>query len=219
MTNSSEPQETTSESNKIRLLIADDHLIVLEGLVAIISRQPDMTVVAEASDGRSAVALWNTHRPDVVLIDLRMPVMDGLAAIEEIRKVDASAKLVVLTTFDTDSDLLKAIKAGAKGYLLKDCRRDDLLDTIRRVHRGETCVPAQLVPKLAASLSREALTSREVEVLENLAEGKSNKEIGVLLGISETTVKSHTRSIFRKLDVLSRTEAIGTASRLGLIKL
>jgi DNA-binding NarL/FixJ family response regulator len=219
MTELSEPREMTLEPEKIRVLIADDHLIVLEGIVAIITRQPDMMVVAEASDGRAVVDLWQKHRPDVVLIDLRMPVMDGLAAIEEIRKLDASAKLIVLTTFDTDSDLLKAIKAGARGYLLKDCRREDLLDTIRRVNRGETCVPAQLVPKLAASLSRESLTSREVEVLEYLAAGKSNKEIGVFLGISETTVKSHTRSIFRKLDVLSRTEAIGTASRLGLIKL
>lgn len=219
MTELSEPRVTTLESEKIRVLIADDHLIVLEGIVAIITRQPDMMVVAEASDGRAVVDLWQKHRPDVVLIDLRMPVMDGLAAIEEIRKLDASAKLIVLTTFDTDSDLLKAIKAGARGYLLKDCRREDLLDTIRRVNRGETCVPAQLVPKLAAGLTRETLTSREVEVLEYLAAGKSNKEIGVFLGISETTVKSHTRSIFRKLDVLSRTEAIGTASRLGLIKL
>jgi DNA-binding NarL/FixJ family response regulator len=168
------PDATNSESERIRVLIADDHLIVLEGLAAIISRQPDMMVVAEASDGRKAVELWQTHRPDVVLIDLRMPVMDGVAAIEEIRRHDASARLIVLTTFDTDSDVVKAIKAGAKGYLLKDARREDLLDTIRRVKRGETCLPAQLVQKLAASLSREALTSREVEVLEYLAAGKSN---------------------------------------------
>jgi len=206
-------------SEKIRVLIADDHITVLEGLAAIIGRQPDMVVVAEGSNGRQAVELWQTHRPDVALLDLRMPVLDGLSAIEEIRKLDGSARLIVLTTFDTDSDLLSAVKAGVKGYLLKDARRDELLDCIRRVSRGETCLPASLVQKLAASLSREALTSREVEVLEYLACGKSNKEISSLLGISETTVKSHLRSIFRKLDVLSRTEAIGTASRLGLIKL
>lgn len=206
-------------SEKIRVLIADDHITVLEGLAAIIGRQPDMVVVAEGSHGRQAVELWQTHRPDVALLDLRMPVLDGLSAIEEIRKLDGSARLIVLTTFDTDSDLLSAVKAGVKGYLLKDARRDELLDCIRRVSRGETCLPASLVQKLAASLSREALTSREVEVLEYLACGKSNKEISSLLGISETTVKSHLRSIFRKLDVLSRTEAIGTASRLGLIKL
>ncbi|MDI1428661.1 response regulator [Polyangium sorediatum] len=205
--------------DKIRVLIADDHITVLEGLAAIISRQPDMEVVAEASNGRQVVELWQQYRPDVALIDIRMPVLDGVAAIEEIRKNDASARLIVLTTFDTDNDLLNAVKAGAKGYLLKDSRREELLDCIRRVHRGETCLPASLVQKLAASLSREALTSREVEVLEYLARGESNKEISTLLGIGETTVKSHLRSIFRKLDVLSRTEAIATASRLGLIKL
>ncbi len=219
MNSPSTPPGTNPDPERIRVLIADDHLIVLEGLAAIISRQPDMVVVAEASDGRKAVELWQMHRPDIVLIDLRMPVMDGVAAIEEIRRHDASARIIVLTTFDTDSDLVNAIKAGAKGYLLKDARREDLLDTIRRVKRGETCLPAQLVQKLAASLNREALTNRELDVLEHLAAGKSNKEIGALLGISETTVKSHTRSIFRKLNVLSRTEAIGMASRLGLIKL
>ncbi|MDC3959779.1 response regulator [Polyangium jinanense] len=214
-----ETQATPSGSDKIRVLIADDHVTVLEGLSAIISRQPDMEVVAAASDGRQVVELWQEHRPDIALIDIRMPVLDGVAAIEEIRRNDASARLIVLTTFDTDSDLLNAVKAGAKGYLLKDSRREELLDCIRRVHRGETCLPASLVQKLAASLSREALTSREVEVLEYLARGQSNKEISALLGIGETTVKSHLRSIFRKLDVLSRTEAIATASRLGLIKL
>ena len=206
-------------SDKIRVLIADDHVTVLEGLAAIISRQPDMVVVAEASDGRQAVERWQEHRPDVALLDLRMPVLDGLAAIEEIRRRDASARLIVLTTFDTDNDLLSAVKFGVKGYLLKDARREELLDCIRRVNGGETCLPAALVQKLAASLSREALTSREVEVLEHLARGNSNKEISALLKISETTVKSHLGSIFRKLDVLSRTEAIATASRLGLIKL
>lgn len=206
-------------SEKIRVLIADDHIMVLEGLAAIISRQPDMVVVAEASNGRQAVELWRTHRPDMALIDLRMPILDGVGAIEQIRRFDASARLVVLTTFDTDNDLLNAIKAGAKGYLLKDSRREELLDCIRKVSRGETCLPASLVHKLAAGMSRPSLTSREVEVLEYLARGKSNKEIGALLGIGETTVKSHLGSIFRKLDVLSRTEAIATGSRLGLIKL
>lgn len=209
----------TMGSDKIRVLIADDHVTVLEGLAAIISRQPDMMVVAEASDGRQAVELWQKHSPDVALLDLRMPVLNGVGAIEEIRKHEASARLIVLTTFDTDNDLLNAVKAGAKGYLLKDSRREELLDCIRKVKSGQTCLPASLVQKLAASLSRESLTVREVEVLEYLARGFSNKEISALLGIGETTVKSHLRSIFRKLDVLSRTEAIATASHLGLIKL
>ena len=206
-------------SAKIRVLIADDHVTVLEGLVAIISRPADMAVLAAASDGAEVVTLWKTHRPDITLVDLRMPTLDGVGAIEEICRQDASARLIVLTTFDTDTDLLNAIKAGAKGYLLKDSGRDELLDCIRRVHRGETCLPASLVQKLATSLHHEPLTAREVEVLQFLADGKSNKEISSALTISEATVKSHLGNIFRKLDVLSRTEAIATATKRGLIKL
>jgi two-component system NarL family response regulator len=203
----------------IRLLIADDHVTVLEGLSAIIGRQPDMQVVAEAADGRQAVDLWREHRPDVTLLDLRMPTLDGVGAIEAIRREDASARIIVLTTYDTDTEILRAIKAGAKAYLLKDARREELLDCIRRVNRGETCIPAALVQKLTTGLSSESLTGRELNVLELLARGKSNKEIGANLYISETTVKSHLRSIFRKLNVLSRTEAITVASRRGLVRL
>jgi two-component system NarL family response regulator len=206
-------------SNKIRVLIADDHITVLEGLASIISRQADMAVVAQASDGAEVVAHWQKHHPDVTLIDLRMPKLDGVGVIEKIRQQDPSARLIVLTTFDTDVDLLSAIKAGAKGYLLKDLGRAELLDSIRKVHRGETCLPAPLVQKLATWLNREALTGREVEVLQLLADGKSNKEISTALSISEATVKSHLGNIFRKLDVLSRTEAVTTASKCGLIKL
>jgi DNA-binding NarL/FixJ family response regulator len=205
--------------DKIRVLIADDHITVLEGLAAIISRQADMAVLAQASDGAEVVALWGKHQPDITLVDLRMPTLDGVGAIEEIRRQDPSARLIVLTTFDTDMDLLNAIKAGAKGYMLKDSGRDELLDCIRRVHRGETCLPASLVQKLATSLHREALTAREIEVLQLLAGGKSNKEISTALSISEATVKSHMGNIFRKLDVISRTEAIATANKRGLIKL
>jgi two-component system NarL family response regulator len=208
-----------SHTDKIRVLIADDHITVLEGLAAIISRQPDMAVLAAASDGAEVVALWQKHHPDITLVDLRMPTLDGVGAIEAIRRQDASARLIVLTTFDTDADLLNAIKAGAKGYLLKDSGREELLDCLRRVYRGETWLPASLVQKLATSLHREPLTAREVEVLQFLADGKSNKEISTALTISEATVKSHLGNIFRKLDVLSRTEAIATASKRGLIKL
>jgi two-component system NarL family response regulator len=147
-----------------------------------------------------------------------MPTLDGVGVIENIRKQDASARVIVLTTYDSDTEILRAIKAGAKAYLLKDARREELLDCIRRVNRGETCIPASLAEKLAAGLSSESLTGRELNVLELLAQGKSNKEIGVNLYISETTVKSHLRSIFRKLNVLSRTEAITVASRRGLIR-
>ncbi|MBV8099981.1 MAG: response regulator transcription factor [Verrucomicrobia bacterium] len=208
-----------SESARIRVLIADDHVTVLEGLAAIIARQPDMVVVAEAIDGYEAVDLWTKHRPDVTLLDLRMPKLDGVGVIEKIREADISARVIVLTTYDTDSEIVRAIKAGTKAYLLKDARREQLLDCIRRVNRGETCIPASLIEKLAAGLSSESLTGRELNVLELLAKGKSNKEISANLYMSETTVKSHLRSVFRKLNVLSRTEAITVASRRGLVRL
>ncbi len=216
---SSGGQRSRSRTDKIRLIVADDHVTVLEGLAAILGRQPDMQVLATASNGREAVDLWMKHRPDVTLLDLRMPVLDGVGAIQEIRQREFAARLIVLTTFDTDADLSKAIKAGAKGYLLKDAPRDELLACIRKVHSGETVIPASLVTKLTAGISAESVTGRELEVLTLLARGKSNKEIGTTLYISESTVKSHLRSIFTKLNVVSRTEAIATASRQGLVKL
>jgi DNA-binding NarL/FixJ family response regulator len=206
-------------ADKVRVLIADDHVTVTAGLASIIGLQPDMLVIAEAANGRDAVDLWRQHRPDVALLDLRMPVLDGVGAIEQIHQEDASARVIVLTTYDTDNEIYRAIKAGAKGYVLKDARREELLETIRRVSRGETCIPLSLVEKLAAGLSSETLPGRELDVLTLLARGKSNKEIGSNLYISETTVKAHLRSIFTKLNVLSRTEAIATASRRGLVQL
>lgn len=206
-------------SDRIRVLIADDHVTVLEGLAAIIGRQADMKVVAQAADGREAVQLWQKHRPDVTLIDLRMPNLDGVGAVGEIRSQQASARIIVLTTFDSDNEIARAIKAGAKGYLLKDARREELLDCIRKVNSGQTYVPPALAAKLAESMSSEPLTGRELDVLRLLAKGKSNKEIGSHLYITETTVKSHLRSIFTKLNVLSRTEAITTANRRGLVQL
>jgi DNA-binding NarL/FixJ family response regulator len=205
--------------DNIRVLIADDHDTVLEGLVAIINRQEDMLVVAEACNGSEAVTLWQQMQPDITLLDLRMPIMDGVDAIEAIHRIDAAARIIVLTTFDTDNEIFRAIKAGARGYLLKDIRRADLIDCIRRVYNGETCIPAQLAAKLASNMSKPALTDREQQVLAMLASGKSNKEIGSRLYISETTVKSHLRSIFTKLNVISRTEAITAATRRGLVQL
>jgi DNA-binding NarL/FixJ family response regulator len=206
-------------ADKIRLLIADDHMTVLAGLASIIGMQQDMIVVAEAANGRQAVDLWRKHRPDVTLLDLRMPKLDGVGVIDEIRKEDTSARIIILTTYDTDNEIYRAIKAGAKGYLLKDARREELLDCIRKVSRGETCIPQALVEKLAAGVSGETLTGRELAVLMLLARGKSNKEIGANLFISESTVKGHLRNIFTKLNVLSRTEAIAVATRRGLVQL
>ena len=207
-----------NSKKSVRVLVADDHVTVREGLTAIIGRQDDMLVVGDAANGKAAVELWSKHQPDVTLLDLRMPVMDGVAATEEIRRLDPSAKIIILTTYDTDNEILRAIRAGAKAYLLKDSQREDLLDCIRRVNRGETFITPSLVEKLAAGLSSQPLTSRELDVLTSLAQGLSNKEIGARLCITETTVKSHLRAIFSKLDVLSRTEAIATASQRGLVQ-
>jgi two-component system NarL family response regulator len=181
--------------------------------------QPDMMVMAEGANGSEAVDLWHKHRPDITLLDLRMPVLDGVSAIEQIHKEDASARVIVLTTYDTDNDIYRAVKAGARGYILKDAPREELLEAIRRVSRGETSIPRSLMEKLASGLSSETLTGRELDVLTLLARGKTNKEIGANLYISETTVKAHLRSIFTKLNVLSRTEAIAAASRRGLVQL
>src|SRR5215469_1499387 len=212
-------KKETKKKECIRILIADDHSVVREGLVSLVKRKPDMTVVAEASNGREAVDLWKEHRPDVTLLDLRMPELDGVGAIKDIREVDPNAHIVVLTTYDGDEDIYRAIKAGAKAYLLKDTARDALVDCVRRVHAGETYLPPSLAAKLAERVSGAALSQREMEVLQRMAAGKSNKEIGTELFISDGTVKTHVKSIFTKLDVVSRTEAVATATRRGLIQL
>src|SRR6201987_1863833 len=203
----------------VRILIADDHSVVREGLVSLVKRKPDMTVVGEASNGREAVELWKQHRPDVTLLDLRMPELDGVGAIKEIRAGNENARIIVLTTFDGDEDIYRAIQAGAKGYLLKDVPREALMDCIRRVHAGETCVPVHLAAKLAERVSGETLSGREIDVLNLMAQGKSNKEIASALFISEGTVKSHGKAIFAKMNVVSRTEAVANATRRGLIHL
>jgi DNA-binding NarL/FixJ family response regulator len=208
-----------TKKERIRVLIADDHTIVREGLVSLLRRKSDMMVVAEASHGREAIELWKKHRPDVTLLDLRMPELDGVSAIKEIRQLDETAAIIVLTTFDGDEDIYRAIRAGAKAYLLKDTARDALVECVRRVYAGETYLPPLLAAKLAERVSGETLSAREIEVLQRMAAGKSNKEIGAELFISEGTVKTHVKSIFAKLDVVSRTEAVAAATRRGLIQL
>jgi two-component system NarL family response regulator len=203
----------------IRILIADDHTVVRDGLVAIVRQEPDMEVVAETGDGREAVELWKKHRPDVTLMDLRMPGLDGVNAIYAIRAAEPGARIVVLTTFDGDEDIYRGMRAGAKSYLLKDVRRDELFQCLREVHAGRMFVPPAIAAKLAERLPAEELTPRELEVLRLLAEGKPNKLIGADLAITEVTVKSHVQSLFRKLNVLSRTEAIAVANRRGLLRM
>lgn len=206
-------------ATRIEVLIADDHTTFLAGLSSIIDMEQDMIVVAEATDGRRAVDLWRKLSPDVTILDLRMPLLDGVGVIEEIRQQDPSARIVILTTYDSDNDIYRAIKAGANGYLLKDARREEIVDCIRKVSAGETCIPQALLQKLATGISSEPLTDRELEVLDLLSHGKSNKEIAANLSISEFTVKGHLRNIFSKLNVLSRTEAITAATRRGLVRL
>jgi two-component system, NarL family, response regulator len=203
----------------ITLIIADDHAVVREGLSAMIARQPDLTVVAEAENGVRALALWRAHRPDLLLLDLRMPGLDGVAVIREVRAADPKARIVILTTYDDDEDIYLGMQAGAKAYLLKDIPREELLRCIRAVHAGENCVHPSIAAKLASHMNVHRLTDRELQALAAIAAGASNKEIARALSITEGTVKTHVASILQKLDVSSRTEAVTLAARRGLIKL
>lgn len=204
---------------RIRVLLADDHPVVREGLRALISRRSDMTVIAEASDGAEAVRLFNGHRPDVALIDLRMPGMDGVDAIKAIRQQFPAARIIVLTTFDGDEDIYRALRAGAKAYLLKDAAREELLDSVRRVCKGETYLPSGVAAKLAERVAAPQLTARELDVLRLISAGKSNKEVGSVLLVTEGTVKAHVNNILRKLSVRGRTEAVAFAIKRGIIRL
>ena len=201
----------------VRVLLADDHAVVVGGLAHLIELQSDMVVVGEADNGVDAVELWRTLRPDVTLVDLRMPGLDGLGVITEIRRANATARVIILSAYDTGDDIYHAIRAGARAYLLKDAHRQELLDAIRRVHAGETLLPSGVAAKLAQRIGEDALTDRETGVLTLLADGKGNKEIAGALDIQETTVKSHLKRIFAKLHVTSRTGAVSTAIRRGLV--
>ena len=209
----------TPKKHRIGVLIADDHSVLRQGLVSLIGFEADMIVVAEASNGREAVDLWKQFRPDVILLDLRMPELDGVGVIKQIRAEDENTRIIVLTTFDGDEDIYRAIHAGAKGYLLKDVPREALIDCIRRVHAGETCVPVNVANRLAQRISDKGVSEREIDVLKLMAQGKSNKEIGSALFISAGTVKSHLKNIFAKLNVNSRAEAVANAARRALIQL
>lgn len=207
-----------SDDKKIRLLIADDHPITREGLALILSAQVDMTVVAQASDGNEALALFRKHLPDVGILDLQMPAMNGTLAAENIIHEFKDAKILILTTYDGDEDIYRAIHAGAKGYLLKDAPRDEVLRAIRAVHNGRRFVSPTVGAKLADRMIAPSLTGRELEILRLVAGGKANKEIAYDLGLSEGTIKSHVNSITSKLGVNSRTEAALVAHKRGLLR-
>jgi DNA-binding NarL/FixJ family response regulator len=208
----------TAKTNPIRILIADDHPIVREGLAMLLNRRPDMTVVAEARTGREVVALYKQLEPDLVLIDLRMPEMDGVSAIRAICKQHAAARVIVLTTYDGDEDIYRALRAGAQAYLIKDTPREELLDCIRAVYRGEHELSPTVLSKLDERPRDAELTPREFQVLRLLGEGKSNKDIAATLAIAEGTVKLHLNNLFAKLEAKSRVEAVAVALKRGLLR-
>ncbi|HSY01969.1 MAG TPA: response regulator transcription factor [Acidobacteriaceae bacterium] len=206
-------------TDTIRILIVDDHHIVRQGLAALLKTVAGFEVVGEAQDGEQAVELHRKHRPDVTLMDLRLPKMNGVEAITKIRQEFAAARIVVLTTFDGDEDIYRALQAGAKGYLLKGMDLAELSEAIRTVHAGRTRIPPRVAEKLAERMSGATLTAREMEVLRLIVAGKSNKDIGNALFISEATVKTHVNSLLSKMGVEDRTQAATTALQRGLVHL
>lgn len=206
-------------SNRIRVMVIDDQAVVRQGFVALINTVPDMEVIAEGINGQQAIDLYKQHTPDVTLIDLRMPVVGGVEAITAIRHNFPDARLIVLTTYDGDEDIYRSLQAGARGYLLKDVFFDELETAIRTVHAGSRHIPAAIAMRLAERMASSDLTSREMEVLELIVRGQSNKEIGASLTISEATVKSHINNILSKLGVTDRTQAVTTALQRGLVHL
>jgi DNA-binding NarL/FixJ family response regulator len=203
----------------IRVLVADDHTIVRGGVAQILNEQPDIRVVAEVSDGKSAVETYRRERPNVTLVDLRMPGLDGVQVVEQLRREDDRAVVVVLTTFDSDDDIDRALTAGAKAYLLKDISPSELVSCVRTVHQGGTWVSQAVASKLVARMTRVQLTPREMAVLRLVAAGKPNREIGEALNISEGTVKIHLTHLFEKLGATSRTDAVAKAAARGLIRI
>jgi DNA-binding NarL/FixJ family response regulator len=209
----------TEDSQPIRLLTVDDHLLLREGIAAVLDGQPDMTLVGQAANGREAVESFRRLRPDVTLMDLRMPDMSGLEAINAIRAEFPGARIIVLTTYAGDAQAAAALKAGAAGYLLKNLVRRDLLETIRAVHAGKRRVPPEIATEIAEHVADDALSEREIEVLRRVAAGKSNKLIAAELEISEGTVKTHMKSILPKLDASDRTHAVTIALKRGILDL
>ncbi|MCU1257050.1 MAG: putative two-component system response regulator [Candidatus Angelobacter sp.] len=209
----------TPERKVLTVLIADDHPVVREGLAAIIQLQPDMRVIAEASNGQEAMEKFFLHHPDIVLLDLRMPLMDGVATVVAICEKQPGARLAILTSFESEEEIYRALRAGAQGYVLKDAPAADLIACIRAMNQGGTWIPPGVGAKLAKRVTGQELTTREMEVLRTLVLGKSNKEIGVALDIAESTVKVHVTHVLEKLKASGRTEAISVALKRGLIRM
>ncbi len=206
-------------TESIRILVVDDHHVVRQGLVALLKIMPGIEVIGEAGDGMEAIALHRSLRPDITLMDLQLPKLGGVEAITRIRAESPSARFIVLTTFDGDQDIYRALQAGAKAYLLKGMTIDELISTIRTVHSGKTSIPAAIAEKLAERISSQELTGRELEVLQRIVAGRANKEIASDLNISEATVKSHVNSLLSKLGVADRTHAATVAIQRGIVHL
>jgi DNA-binding NarL/FixJ family response regulator len=201
----------------IRILIVDDHPLLREGIAAVVQGENDMELVGEAGNGREAIECFREHRPDVTLMDLQMPELDGVAATAAIRAEWSDARIVMLTTYRGDAQALRALKAGASGYLLKSMIRTDLLEAIRSVHAGHRHIPREVAAELAAHVTDDALSPREMEVLKHVASGSSNRRVADQLGLSEDTVKAHMKSIMSKLSANDRTHAVTIALKRGII--
>jgi DNA-binding NarL/FixJ family response regulator len=205
--------------NPIRILTVDDHPLLREGIAAVLASEQDMTLVAEAADGREAVEQFRAHRPDVTLMDVQMPEVNGIDAIVKIREEFPDARIIVLTTYTGDAQATRAFKAGASGYLLKSMVRKELIDTIRTVHAGKKRIPPEIAVEMAEHHTDDALTVRELEVLREVAAGNANKMVAQLLNVSEETIKAHMKSILSKLGANDRTHAVTIAVKRGIIEI
>ena len=208
-----------SEQNPIKILVVDDHFVVRMGVSTLVNAQDDMTVIGEAANGKQGVELFRISRPDVTLMDLRMPEMNGVAAIVAIRNEYPDARIIVLSTYDGDEDIYRAFQAGARAYLLKDMHHEELVNAIRAVHQGQRFIPPAIANRLAERMPRSELTARELEVLKLIVKGMSNKEIAAALLITEGTVKIHVNNMLSKLGVSDRTKAATTALQRGIVHL
>ena len=214
MSSSADPSQ-----NIVRILIADDHPVVREGLAAILELEEDLEVVGQAHDGEAACKLYRELSPDIVILDLRMPKKDGIEVVTELMSLRPRPRIIILTHSAKAEDLRRALAAGAKSYLLKGAEPEQVCDTIREVYAGKSSLPRDLTAKLVDSMAQPELSERELEILKQMARGKSNKEIGQALYISEYTVKNHVRSILKKLNAIGRTEAIAIATGRGLVNM
>lgn len=208
-----------NDTNRMRILSVDDHPLMREGIAAIIQNEPDMVLVAEANNASEAIACFRQHQPDVTLMDVRLPDMSGIDALLAIRAEFATARIIMLTTFEGDAEIRRAVSAGARGYILKTMPRKAIVEAIRKVYSGKTIIPPEVAEQLAEYMGDEPLSKRELDVLQRLAGGNRNIDIANLLFISEETVKGHVKHIMEKLRAKDRTEAVAIAVRRGIIQL